>query len=73
MPKMSYEEAQKQVKKIKDFYTHLGIYIIVCTFLVFLNLFASPEYLWVLWVIFGWGIGVAIDGITTFNTGLTKD
>lgn len=30
-------------------------YLVVNAFLVFVNLMTTPNYLWVLWVIAGWG------------------
>lgn len=36
-------------------------YIVVNAFLVFVNYMTGPRYWWVLWVIAGWGIALALD------------
>ncbi|WP_295937118.1 2TM domain-containing protein [uncultured Alistipes sp.] len=35
-------------------------YVVVCTFLVFVNWQTSPNYWWVLWVMAGWGLGIVL-------------
>lgn len=35
-------------------------YLVVCSFLTFVNYQTTPRYWWVLWVWAGWGIGVAL-------------
>lgn len=62
-----YKRAQKRVKEIKGFYSHLFTYIMVISGLVIFNLLTSPKYLWFYWPMFGWGIGVVCHGISTFN------
>ncbi len=62
----AYKEARKRVKKLKKFYRHLMMYVLVNAFLVALNLYQNPDKLWCLWVIFGWGIGLAMNAISTF-------
>lgn len=62
-----YQRAKKQVNEIKGFYTHFAIYILVMGFLIFINLKYSPEYLWFLWTMLGWGIGVASHAMKVFN------
>jgi hypothetical protein len=32
-----------------------------------MNLLMSPDFLWVLWVAFGWGISVLIHGLSVFE------
>ena len=49
-----------EVKKARrDFMTHLVAYIIINSFLVFINLWTSPEVIWFVWPLAGWGIGIA--------------
>ena len=59
--------AQKRVKKVKDFMAHFYSWVIVGLFLVFLNLLTSPEFLWALMPIFGWGIGLAFHAFDVFG------
>ncbi|KAF2509339.1 2TM domain-containing protein [Flavobacterium zhairuonense] len=62
-----YHKAQKKVKEIKGFYEHLTVFILVTAILIFINLMTSPEYLWFIWCIMGWGIGVVIHGLKAFE------
>lgn len=41
-------------------------YLVVNAFLVFVNLMTTPSYLWVLWVIAGWGIGLILTIVTNY-------
>lgn len=62
-----YESARKRVKEIKEFYSHLLSYVVVNLFLMALNLLTSPEHLWFFWPMLGWGIGIAVHAMKTFN------
>ncbi|WBL21018.1 2TM domain-containing protein [Zunongwangia sp. HRR-M8] len=63
-----YIEARKKVKKIKDFYTHLMVFIVVNLFLFGVNWYTIDlQYPWFLWVLFGWGIGLAFDYLKAFD------
>lgn len=66
---LSIEEkkAMDYVEGIKSFYYNLITYVIVISCLTALNLFISPEYLWVLWCAGGWGIGIILHGIQVFE------
>lgn len=59
-------EAIKQVKEIKGFYAHFASFLVIISFLTLLNLVMS-DYLWVFWVIFGWGVGVAMHALEVFD------
>ena len=56
-----------QVRKLKGFYLHLAQYLIVVSVLLAINLWTRPQHLWVLWVAFGWGIGVLFHGLRVFE------
>lgn len=45
------------------FLGHAAIYAAVVLVLAGLNLWRSPDRLWVIWVALGWGIGLAAHGI----------
>lgn len=61
------KEAMEYVRDIKAFYMHLLVFAVVITSLIFMNLFITPEYFWVLWAAFGWGIGLLSHGLTVFE------
>lgn len=56
-----------QVRKIKGFYLHVAQFAIVVTALALFNYFVTPKYPWVLWVMFGWGMGVIAHGLRVFD------
>ena len=62
-----YFKAKKRVDEIKGFYGSLIAYIVVNTGLMVINLVTSPEYLWFLWSLGWWGLGVLIHGLKVFN------
>jgi len=62
-----YYKAQKKVEEIKGFYGNLFSYVVVIAGLAILNLATSPEHWWFLYPAFGWGLGVALHGMSVFN------
>lgn len=57
----------EQVKEIKGFYGHLASFVIVITALTLLNASMDVDYWWVLWVIMGWGVGLATHAMEVFD------
>lgn len=45
------------------FIAHLASYIIINCFLIFINLWTSPNVLWFPWPLAGWGIGLAFHAV----------
>ena len=71
----AYKKAEKRVRAKIGFYFHLAAYILVNLVLVFIWYFATGGgYLWFLWPIMGWGIGVLFHGLGVFvATGSIKE
>lgn len=72
-PDEKYNLAYKKVKKIKGFYVHLFVYILVNTFIICENYFENShqnENFWQ-WETFStalfWGIGLLAHGISVFG------
>lgn len=63
----SYERARKRVRMIRGFYIHASVYVLANATLIVLNLVASPTVPWSIWPVAGWGLGLAIHGITVFG------
>ena len=61
------KQAQKKVKKKKDFYQHLMSYVTVNFFLLALNLLTSPTHLWFYFPMLGWGIGLMFHYVDVFG------
>ena len=66
---IAYRKATRRVKELKGFYGNLTSYCLVIPFLAVLNILTSPEYLWFIWPMLGWGMGLAGHGINTFGIG----
>lgn len=85
----SAEERKEYLKLLKkrkkrEFLAHLIVYCVMIVFLTFVNLYTvlttrieadKPviAYLWVLWVIVGWGIGVALHGVQVYTTNYEEE
>ncbi|HVO69198.1 MAG TPA: 2TM domain-containing protein [Aggregatilineaceae bacterium] len=60
-----YKAARKYVRGVKDFYTHLAVFVIINTFLFALDAVSGSGW-WFYWVVLGWGIGLAIHAYVAF-------
>mgnify|MGYP001049657855 CR=1 FL=1 len=72
----AYLKAQKRIKEIKGFYSHLIVMVILLPFLVFINLNFTPQYHWFWCAIFGNLIGLFFHWFGVFGykfLGLGKD
>lgn len=65
----AYQKAAKRVEELKGFYSNLTSYCIVIPFLVFINLYTYPKYLWFVWPMLGWGFGLTMHALKTFGIG----
>ena len=61
-----HEQARKRVEAKIGFYIHLAVYVCVNALLVGVNLTVSPDALWVVWPMLGWGIGLLFHGLAVF-------
>ncbi|WP_311195990.1 2TM domain-containing protein [Antarcticibacterium sp. 1MA-6-2] len=65
----SYLRARARVKEIKEFYGNLTSYCLVIPFLIFINYKTYFGFQWFWFPLFGWGIGLAIHGLTVYGYG----
>ena len=63
---LKYESAIAHVKKIREFYNKLIIYVVVMTGLAIFNFKTAPYHLWFFYPLFFWGLGLAIRGAKLF-------
>lgn len=71
LEEIKYQEAQKQVRKIKGFYTHLIIFILVNIFVIVKKTqnIDEGETIWHAFKLaFFWGIGLVFHGLKTFDS-----
>ncbi|WP_395054529.1 2TM domain-containing protein [Flavobacterium sp.] len=71
LDEIRYSEAAKRVKKIKGFYTHLIVYIVINVMIVIVNiqnLKPGESYFKLenFYTAFFWGIGLMADSLSTF-------
>jgi uncharacterized integral membrane protein len=69
LDEIKYQEAVKRVKKIKGFYTHAAVYVVINIILLIVNVQNSSEGIF-RWENFTtplfWGIGLAVHGFSVF-------
>lgn len=73
-----YERAEAQVRAEEgrvSFYVHAAVYALVNTLLIIINLVVVPGFLWFLFPLIGWGIGLTMHYLfaVRFEQGATKD
>jgi hypothetical protein len=66
---VSYNQAKRRVRRLRGFYLHLTIYVLVNALLLAINLVTSPSILWFFWPLLGWGIGIVAHAVSVFGTG----
>ncbi len=66
---MNEEQAKERIEELRGFYAHLAAFVAVNVFLLLLNLITSPGFLWFIFPLLGWGIGLAIHAVMVFWTG----
>lgn len=60
-------EAFEYVRRLRRFYLHAARYVIVTLALLATNLLATPQRMWALWVMAGWGLGVVLHAFRVFR------
>lgn len=61
-----YTRAQEKVNEKIKFYRHMFSYMTTILLLFVVNYICTPEYWWVLWVAFFWGIGVLLNFLKVY-------
>lgn len=56
--------ARKRVRRLRDFYVHVAIYVVVIGGMAVLNWIFSPTFWWVAFPAVGWGIGLAAHAVS---------
>ena len=68
---MNQEQANKRIKELKGYYSHLGVFVSVNLFLIMVNAmsYSEDQEIWFVYPLFGWGIGLVAHTIKTFGVG----
>jgi hypothetical protein len=72
---IQYQKALNQVKRIKGFYKHLIVYVVINTIIIFSKIEYASTGKWYLEhdsfsIAFFWGIGLVAHGLTVFMPSL---
>ena len=51
----------------RAFQAHASIFVLVNLFLIAVWAVAGAGYFWPIWPILGWGLGVGLHGVITYN------
>ncbi|MCB0465295.1 MAG: 2TM domain-containing protein [Aequorivita sp.] len=62
-----YKLAKKRVEKLKGFYIHFAIYLMMVPVFIYLNYISNTGFPWALFPVVGWGIGVMGHAVEAFN------
>lgn len=67
--KVSIEErlAFEKVRRIKRFYSSIIRFCLVIPVLFIINLMTYPDYIWAVWPMLGWGMGLAFAAMRAFG------
>lgn len=71
-----YLKAQKRVKDIKGFYSHITVYCLIIPIIIFMNLKFEPSFHWFWFSVYCWGAGLFIHWLKVFGFrlfGIGKD
>ena len=62
-------DARRQVHRLRGFYQHLTVFLLVNGGLATIDLLTSPDRLWFYWPLTGWGIWLLLHAAATFSRG----
>ncbi len=60
-------DARRQVRRLRGFYHHAALFVLVNALLAGIDVLSSPDRLWFHWPLLGWGIWLAIHAYGTFG------
>lgn len=62
----NHERARGRAVAKYGFYVHVFVYAAVILMLVAINLFTSPDVIWFIWPLMGWGLAVLLHAAVVF-------
>jgi hypothetical protein len=67
-------KAARRVRTKLGFYWHVAVFTLANAAMVAINLAYTPERLWFVWPLGGWGAALVLHGLATFqSTSVTQD
>ncbi len=58
--------AFKQAQRLRGFYLHLLMYLVINAGCIAINLFTNPEQLWFIGALLFWGLGLCVHALSVF-------
>jgi len=68
----SRQTARKKAKAKVEFRIHLINYVAVNSLLAIINLTLTPGYIWFIWPLLGWGIGIILHALSVYFFGTSS-
>lgn len=65
--RIKLRKAREKVKRIKLFYLHFIVYLVVNLIIFIFNITTSSEYLWFIWPVLIWGAFILADAFSVFG------
>ena len=62
----AYRRAHQRMQELKSFYSHLAVYIVANLGMFLINILTTPDVLWFVWPLLGWGVGLALHAFWLF-------
>ncbi len=59
--------ATDKARKLKSFYIHLLVFVLVNAGLLAMNSIRQPDKMWSYWVFLGWGAGILLHATKVFS------
>lgn len=57
---------REQATAVVNFRIHLFTFMAVMGLLIIINLLNSPDVIWFIWPLLGWGLGLVLHGLKVF-------
>lgn len=64
-----YDRAKRRVELVRGFYSHAVVFVLVNLGLAVYNVATSPERLWFVLTVVGWGVGLIAHGLYVAGSG----
>ena len=66
MTEQHVEQARRRVRRLREFYVHAAVFVVIIGGLAALNWIVSPTFWWVAFPAIGWGVGLGAHAVSVF-------
>lgn len=68
-----HQRIRNQVQKLKEFWIHVAMFVVVNTAIITFNVMKQPDNIWFHWVLMGWGAGILLHCFQVFGDGVASN